>query len=149
MEDDRIFPNPDPFREKITEGCDYIQRLSLNVWKRLASLQSLVTDPKELRQICLRSQLAFSAGSRKLSLRRLEEPPYSLLQGDRAENLRAFKETMEPPQSPSAFRMWRALKREYPVDAILEGLKLYENVGATSLAAEHPHSAMAVMKKNT
>jgi len=148
MEDDRIYGKPDEFRDKITEGCDYVQRLSWTVWERMATLQDVVTDPKELRQISLRAQLSFSADCRKMILNRMESPPFSLLPGDRLENLKTFKATEEPPESPSAFRMWKALKRGHPINNILEGLKLYDNLGATSLAAEHPHSALAIMRKN-
>ena len=97
MHDDRLFGQQDEFRRLIYETCDYVLGLSKTIWIRFASLQDIIDDANELRQLVVRAELAFCAGVRKNILDRLDEPPFSLLIGDRVANL-AFRDTLHPPR---------------------------------------------------
>ena len=148
MKDDRAVPKMDKLVKILDTQTNKIFEMSGFAWKRFYSTTpELVEGWEDVCQLARRCTLSFVAGLRVRVLDRMKALPWSLLRGDRLDNLRKLLAGPRPTERCS-FCIYQLVRRfNFPLERILPALKLLEQIGWTTNIAEQCHASVAMMKR--
>ena len=148
MKDDRAVPKMDNLEKILDTQTNTIFEISGFAWKRFHSTTpELVEGWEDLCQLARRCTLSFVAGLHVRVLDRMKALPWSLLRGDRLDNLRKLLAGPRPTERCS-FCIYQLVRRfNFPLERILPALKLLEQIGWTTNIAEQCHASVALMKR--
>jgi len=148
MKDDRVQVNLDLLQKLLEEELERVSQFRRHIWVRFHELVSDVIDtPESLRQLVLRSILCFASSVNQRILKRLRNYPFSLLQGNIADNINRMCDGNCPVER-IAFCIWNLRNRaHWSMARIIQALSLLKDLGLTSMVIEQAHAAIALMRR--
>ena len=146
LKDPRAALRYDEYWKALCEDMKYIVELPESVWETAASIIEL--EPDEFRSSCIQGgHVSFHFFWRRV-LQPAGELPWSLCQGDLAQNLKALGERDVPPPDPVSSKLWQMVRSDFSEASLVRTLELMRDISWSTLPVEQQHGSMASLHRH-
>ena len=146
MEDNRVLLHVPDLLQTAIDEFEWLAGLDSTVWCTLAKLCD--TSAQRLRHDIL---AAAHAAFGFVSMRIFEVAasyPFSLTQGNIADNLHALAGLQEPPLDTISWKIWTLLQAESRFTEVLEGVRLLRELPWSTKSVEEQHASVSLMSRH-
>ncbi|CAE8622776.1 unnamed protein product [Polarella glacialis] len=145
FEDDRLPRNLEACDREICDEINYVFNIGSDVWKIVA--RACRMSEEAIRHASISSALV-QGGLISSKLREARQLPWSLLQGDRQQNLDDLAKQTRPVDEVAG-KIWELLQKEYDRGELEKGLDLLSEAGWCATTVEQGHvKASRIMQKH-
>ena len=145
LEDDRLPLQLDEVTANLKEEHVYAANPPMSIFEVLG--KAIDVKATVLRHECVAAALA-QAGYIANRLRAARQPPWSLLSGDRAENLQVLRDGPLPTEE-STMNIYQLMRLGYSRSTLLEGLALLAQANWSTNCVEQGHAHASALIENT
>jgi hypothetical protein len=149
LTDDRVPQRIDELTQMLFESLVKVHQIPLYVFFVLGVLCEL--SSYEMRNEILVAALIAAAYGKVKTLQPARRPPWSLLRGDVASNLRELRSRDAPPEDGdlTTNKIWKLLKdRVIPFSVVLMAVLLLKNCSWATTFVEQLHGSLSLMRKH-
>ena len=147
LADERLLRQHLVMQEAVQEELAFLVQVQELTWQRLALVVGGDADAYHLRSVCLRACFVAAGYIHGKLFVPLQEWPWKLALGDVIANLRALEDSQEPISDITTSNIRELLRQGYPVQKIVDGLALLQEVPWTTLGVEQAHGSCATLHK--
>lgn len=145
FQDDRLPRNLEACDREICDEINFVFNIGSDVWKIVA--RACRMSEEAIRHASISSALV-QGGFISSKLREARELPWSLLQGDRQQNLDDLAKQTKPVDEVAG-KIWELLQKEYDRGELEKGLDLLSEAGWCATTVEQGHvKASRIMQKH-
>ena len=145
LEDARVARNHDELMETLCDDLKWLVDVPPATWEWIAALTSVAGS--ELRASCMRgAHISFHFFWRRV-LQVAEELPWSLVRGDKFQNL-ADLAAGPKPDEPTSSQLWELLHMGFSETHLVHALDLMADISWSSLTVEQQHGTLASLHRH-